>query len=427
MILTRKDIIFACRFLLVVIILLPLISCTKRYSQSLVKVEGRVKQKFILIKPEKPIATVILFTGGHGGLGFRSPFEMNWGSENFLVRTRRLFANHGLMVAVIDSPPDRKKMYGNFRMGGRHASDIMNVITYLRNQADIPVWLIGMSFGTFSAAGVAIRGEQWKDLSSRIGRDYADGVVLISSVTRSKRKWKIHYVYPNGIINMKLYEIRVPTLIVSHKDDKCEQTPAVDAPKLKEALENSPKVEVMYFTGGKRPIQEPCFPLSAHGYYGIEKEVVASIADYIKSNVAFKKELLSMGQKQEVNDTYQSSQFIGYENGVVLDTKTGLEWYAGPDSVTTWDETKRWIESLTVAGGGWRLPTIEELETLYIKGIGTHNMTPLLKPSGWLVWSGETTKDELEAFGFSFIGGYGYMAVPNRPNPTQGFAVRSKK
>ena len=31
-----------------------------------------VKQAFILIKPDKPVASVILFAGGHGALGLQA-------------------------------------------------------------------------------------------------------------------------------------------------------------------------------------------------------------------------------------------------------------------------------------------------------------------------------------------------------------------
>ena len=46
------------------------------------------KQSFILIKPEKPVASVVLFAGGHGGLGLKSASAMRWGAGNFLVRSR---------------------------------------------------------------------------------------------------------------------------------------------------------------------------------------------------------------------------------------------------------------------------------------------------------------------------------------------------
>jgi len=83
-------------------------------------------------------------------------------------------------------------------------------------------------------------------------------------------------------------------------------------------------------------------------------------------------------------------RFLEYTDDVVKDTSTGLEWIAGPDRDTTWQEAKSWVENLTVDGGGWRMATPTELETLYQEGVGTHNMTPLLKTTGWGLWSGET-------------------------------------
>ena len=79
-------------------------------------------------------------------------------------------------------------------------------------------------------------------------------------------------------------------------------------------------------------------------------------------------------------------RFIANDNGTVEDTKTGLEWYAGPDKNTSLREAKSWVENLTVADGGWRMPTRKELQTLYKKGAGGRNMTPLLKTTGWDIW-----------------------------------------
>lgn len=118
--------------------------------------------------------------------------------------------------------------------------------------------------------------------------------------------------------------------------------------------------------------------------------------------------------------------FIAYATGVVYDKNTGLEWYAGPDSDTTWNEAKRWVESLNVAGGGWRMPTRQELKNLYKKGAGKRNMTSLLKTTGWWVWSGET-KGSSSAWFFNFLFGnedwyYRVLSID-----TRGFAVRSRR
>ena len=82
--------------------------------------------------------------------------------------------------------------------------------------------------------------------------------------------------------------------------------------------------------------------------------------------------------------------YLAYANGIVKDTETGLEWKAGPDRNTDWNEARTWVKSLNLDGGGWRMPTMDELEWLYKKRKGDRNMTPLLKTTGWWVWSGET-------------------------------------
>ena len=53
------------------------------------------------------------------------------------------------------------------------------------------------------------------------------------------------------------------------------------------------------------------------------------------------------------------------EGAVIRDNKTGLEWEAEASGPMSWDEAMAHAESL---GDGWRLPTIEELETLLNRG-----------------------------------------------------------
>jgi hypothetical protein len=60
-------------------------------------------------------------------------------------------------------------------------------------------------------------------------------------------------------------------------------------------------------------------------------------------------------------------------------TYNGLQWYVGPDKDTNWDEANAWVNSLSVGGGGWRMPTRAELNGLYHKGMGSRNMPPEFK------------------------------------------------
>ena len=257
----------------------PLSPERKRFGASeIVKIETRPKvtEQFILIRPSNPVASVILFAAGRGKLelgSFAGKPTLGRG-DNFLVRTRKDFAEQGLVVAVLDVPSDHKARGINslFRISVEHVQDIKAVVSYLKKKANLPIYLVGSGEGTFSAANGAI------NIGEEIG-----GLILASSLTRTPKNWKMHRSYPRGILNLDLDRITVPTLVVSHKQDICGFSPPADAAEIEEALVNSRRAEVKYFTGGKVPDLEPCYPQTAHGFYGVEKQVVSAIADFIKS------------------------------------------------------------------------------------------------------------------------------------------------
>ncbi len=137
------------------------------------------------------------------------------------------------------------------------------------------------------------------------------------------------------------------------------------------------------------------------------------------------KNQLSNGETTKVID--KGRRFIAHNNGVVYDKETGLEWYVGPDRDTTWYKAESWAKNLTFDGGGWRMPAKKELKSLYNKGAGQRNMTPLLKTTGWWVWSGETTGSS-SAWGFYFTHGSEFLYSRDYYYyGERGFAVRSRK
>jgi pimeloyl-ACP methyl ester carboxylesterase len=238
-----------------------------------IKTPRGASQSFILIKPEKPVASVILFAGGSGALGLSGPSAMKWGAGNFLVRTRELFAARNLAVAVIDAPSDRQQgMNAIFRMGAQHGGDIGAVAAYLKRAANVPVWLVGTSMGTFSAAGGAIAAKN------------IDGLILTSTITRAKPDWKIAQSHRDGVASMPLERIKTATLILSHRKDQCDITPAGDAAKLSKRLTMAPKVETALIDGGTPPRSKPCEAKSQHGFLGVEAQAVDTIARFIKDN-----------------------------------------------------------------------------------------------------------------------------------------------
>ena len=101
-------------------------------------------------------------------------------------------------------------------------------------------------------------------------------------------------------------------------------------------------------------------------------------------------------------------QLILYDTGVVFDTDTGLEWYAGPNRGTSWMEAKSWVTELDAFGGGWRMREQDELAALRRINDGVNNITYLLYSSGYWIWAGQS-KDTSSKWIFSFsYGGEGW-------------------
>lgn len=245
--------------------LLALAACPAAAEQ-VITIDTRpgVTQSFIFLEAAgKATANLVLFMGGNGKIVlWRDPNRRN---NNFLVRSRQLFAAQGYNVAVVDSPSDRHSdgLVG-FRGTDEHRADIAAVIRWLTDRAKLPVWLVGTSRGSISAAylGASLP---------------VDGVVLTSSVTVPANR------NPANALDVPLQKIRVPVLIVANSDDSCFASPPQGANTLKAALTGSPKVDIMLFDGGDPPRSAPCQALSRHGYLGIERKVVDAIGGWIRA------------------------------------------------------------------------------------------------------------------------------------------------
>jgi hypothetical protein len=227
-----------------------------------------VTQAFLLLEPASlpPTASLILFTGGEGDLELAER-PADWIGENFLLRSRSRFAAEGFTVAVVDTPSDHADGYGAFRTSPAHAADIAGVIAFLRSKYRAPVWLVGTSRGTISAANAAL-----------LRNGGADGLVLTSTVTRgSKRR-------PQSVMDLPLGDIRLPTLIVHNRDDGCPVSPFAGVADLQHELKGVATIAVQAFAGGDPPQSDPCEGLSRHGYLGLEPLVVSAVAAWIKAS-----------------------------------------------------------------------------------------------------------------------------------------------
>lgn len=228
-----------------------------------------VMLRMIVLSPLAPLApkaAVVLLAGGHGGLQVQANGSMKWGRGNFLVRSRQLFVEQGLMVVVVDAPSDRQSppyLHG-FRQTPEHAADLKAVIAWLRESAKTPVWLVGTSRGTQSAAYAAT------ELSGSSGGP--DGIVLSATVLTDNRD--------RPVPAMPLSKLRVPVLVVHHEQDGCAACSYSEVPALMAKLVNAPISKLLSFTGGQNQ-GDPCEAFAFHGFNGLEAEVVRQTAAWI--------------------------------------------------------------------------------------------------------------------------------------------------
>ena len=231
---------------------------------------GKAQQRILLVRPDgPPKASVVLYPGGAGDIRIRDDGSIRF-KGNFLVRTRQHFAAEGFLVAVADRPSDWAGADEDlFRLTPAHAEDAAAIAGVLRQEANVPVWFIGTSRGSISAANVA----------SRLGRDRIAGVVLTSSVVHPGKKAK------STVTDADLAGVAVPVLILGHGGDDCPSTLWPDQEALAGRFKSSPSVEAIRIDGGHPGnLSEPCGPFSHHGFIDQEQAVVQRIAAWIRAH-----------------------------------------------------------------------------------------------------------------------------------------------
>jgi pimeloyl-ACP methyl ester carboxylesterase len=247
------------------------------HGQELVTVPTRegVTQSYLLDAPPRaPHALAILFAGSGGSIRLRrEEGEIRVTTANFLVRSRQEFVARGIATAVVDAPSDlRSGMDDDFRSGSRHRDDMRAVIADLnRRFPAVPVFLVGTSRGTVSAAFIA----------RALGSDVA-GTVLTASVFLPTGKRSLYG--GEGLSGFDFSSIRSPLLLVHHRNDGCAFTPYHAARRLGEHF---PLISV---SGGNPAVSGPCEALSEHGFLGREAETVAAIVDWMQKK-PFRKEI----------------------------------------------------------------------------------------------------------------------------------------
>jgi pimeloyl-ACP methyl ester carboxylesterase len=211
-------------------------------------------------------ATLILLPGGAGGIGRVG--DAGWpDGGNFLVRSAPMFAAAGYNLAIMARPTDMEDMDYGFRTSRAHVDDLRRVAQMAKQKFGAPVWLVGTSRGTVSAAVASIE-----------MRDEAliDGIVLTSSVTNLRKR-------AGAVPTLSLDRIRVPVLVVHHEKDACENCRPDEAGLIVRGLTNAPVKKLVMVNGGSGARGNPCEPFHYHGYIGMEQEAVNIVAGWIRN------------------------------------------------------------------------------------------------------------------------------------------------
>lgn len=227
-----------------------------------------VLQSFLADIPAHPVAAVILFPASDNAfpITFDASGTPDSLSRGFLIRTRKMFFAANIATLALDVSSDKLSGINEaFREGPAQAADLDVAIAWLKQRANVPVWLVGTNLGSITAAANAIR------LGPAIG-----GVILISSVS---------VVTPNtpdgGVLGLNLAALRVPALVMDDTEDACPASPPANAARIAASMTQSPRKEVKLIDGGASPLTGPCGSFSYHSYFGVEPQAIAAITAFI--------------------------------------------------------------------------------------------------------------------------------------------------
>jgi hypothetical protein len=238
------------------------------HAQEIVTLSARpgVTQSYFLASlPKNPQAVGLLFSGAAINLRQENQ-QIKFGTGNFLVRARAEFISRGVIAAIIDAPTDQQSGTGlghEFRLGSDHFADVSAVVSDLKQRfAGVPIFLIGNSMGTLSAASTGAR-----------LRDEIAGVVLTSTLLRQTPR---NATVPGpGLSRFDFVTIKAPLLFAHHVSDQCGATPYGDA------AQQADKYPLITVFGGSSPQSGPCDSFSQHGFFGKESETVEQIVNWM--------------------------------------------------------------------------------------------------------------------------------------------------
>ncbi len=246
--------------LLSVLLLAPVVQAAERV------IELNPRPGAVLrILADQPAGTakgsVILLAGSSGILDLSPEGKIGALAGNQLIRTRQSYLAAGYAYLAPDIASDLKGQNA-YRFKPDFANDLALVVAEARKLGG-PVHAVGTSRGAVSVAAIfnAARPER------------PDSAVITSGMLISQKIPAADTLGPS--------QIRVPVLLLRHRDDACAVTPPSDAERYKALLVNAPRVDIQTLSGGAAPKGDPCEAAHYHGFWGMDGDVVQAITAWL--------------------------------------------------------------------------------------------------------------------------------------------------
>lgn len=237
----------------------------------------KISYSFRSHETDKPKAALVLLAGGHGFLKLDEDGCARKLSGNTLVRNQASLGRAGFATAVVDAPTDYrgKDGLGGFRADPDHAKDLNLIISDLRERTMLPIYVVGISRGSISAANAAVR---------LTGDGALAGTMLFSPVTSGREGAHKAWV-AQTVFDLPLQNISGPLAVVVHRDDKCVRTPpALGAKIIERAKGTSGKLITVHDGSDDNATKltvKACKGKEPHGFGGQDEEVLTIISNFV--------------------------------------------------------------------------------------------------------------------------------------------------
>jgi pimeloyl-ACP methyl ester carboxylesterase len=233
--------------------------------------------RVLLMKADHPTYAVMLLPGGHGNINLDSQGHIGWGEDDFAIRTRWHYFDHGIAAIVPDVALDHKPpvSLAGFRTSELQAEDLRALSEQLHGMAS-KVWIIAYDTGATSALNAIARGKI----------DSIAGLVLISPILEQPD--------PDSTLlidGVKRALGRMPVLVISHQLDPCSSPVANQIRNVATAL-RAPHFQSIILRGGQKQFmlhdafaypEGSCNTQPAHALAGLEEVVTSKIIDWLSN------------------------------------------------------------------------------------------------------------------------------------------------